>query len=96
MKLRLMGKVYSLFYHDKPIPRGLNKRAVYAGFCEPPWRKKPRIVIRTNMKEKQELETLIHEMLHACDFAKTEWWIEEAGHDIATALWKLGWRKNEE
>lgn len=42
---------------------------------------------------RQELDTLIHELLHVADWDKDEDWINNVGYDLARTLWRLGWRK---
>lgn len=63
------------------------------GFTENPKTKRKRIIVASDLTERDELETVIHEMLHAADWSKDEEWVTEAGADIARALWRLGWRK---
>jgi hypothetical protein len=46
-------------------------------------------------KPRLELDTLIHEMLHAlAPFGKEEW-VNNTAYDIAEMLWQLGYRKTE-
>lgn len=42
---------------------------------------------------KRELETFIHESLHAENWAKTEKVVERVGKEIADFLWRLGYRR---
>ena len=41
----------------------------------------------------EELEILIHEMLHACFWDLDEEVVSEVGRDLSKALWKMGYRK---
>lgn len=91
MRISLMEKYYELIFRRK-----VDRKNKMYGLCHAPWRRAKKIIIKDNMSERRELETLIHEMLHACDFTKSEEWVEQAGKDIATVLWKLGWRKSDE
>jgi len=56
------------------------------------------ISISTRLKAKRKLEILIHESLHAeyPSIAKNteEDWVEEAAENIASLLWKIGYREN--
>lgn len=88
MRISLMEKYYELVFRRK-----VDKLNKYHGLCDAPWRKRKKITIKDNLSERRELEALIHEMLHACDFSKSEEWVQQAGKDISTVLWKLGWRK---
>lgn len=42
---------------------------------------------------KRELYLLVHEMMHAQDFKKTEQQVEQDSHELAEALWALGYRR---
>ena len=46
------------------------------------------------MKGFDELETWIHESIHASYPSKKETEVRQAGYDIARLLWRLGYRKN--
>ena len=64
------------------------------GRCESPYEtKKPALAIYTEEGTKLELETLIHEALHACFFAKTEKKVGQTAYDIGRFLWRLGFRR---
>ena len=65
------------------------------GYCESPDKKNKEIVIKENLPPKEELDTILHELLHAADWSKDEEWVEQVGTDIAKILWRLGWRKPE-
>ena len=41
------------------------------------------------------LITIIHESLHACNWAKKEDVVDQVSKDIGRFLWRLGWRKVE-
>tara|TARA_R110002020_G_scaffold93177_6_gene224942 strand:+ start:833 stop:1120 length:288 start_codon:yes stop_codon:yes gene_type:complete len=66
------------------------------GYCESPDKKNKEIVIKEDMPPKEELDTTLHELLHAADWSKDEEWVEQVGTDIAKILWRLGWRKPEQ
>ena len=40
----------------------------------------------------EELDVIIHEIIHACFFDMSEEAVDESASSIATVLWKLGWR----
>ena len=84
MKLKFRGKAYSY----------LRKSIKDFGSCDNPKDYAKEIVVRKNMDEKEELDTNIHEFLHACFWDLTEEAITESAKDITEALWKLGYRKN--
>lgn len=50
------------------------------------------IVIRSNLNELNTLDTVIHELLHACDTDSllSEEWVSRSATDIARVLHRLG------
>lgn len=78
--------------------RYLRSRTKDYGYCHPPdQHKKKRIIgISNQVKGKKELETNIHEFLHACGWSvMSEEWVLQSAKDITQALWELGYRKDE-
>lgn len=51
------------------------------------------ILIGSHCRGLRELETLIHEMIHAADPDAKEKVVHEIAKDMARSLWKLGYRK---
>lgn len=84
-KIVLMGRKYTLKY----VPY-LGK---YDGDCDHPDTINKSIRIKMGLNGQEELETLIHEFLHALDWSKDESWVEHSASDIAKILYKMGWRK---
>jgi Zn-dependent peptidase ImmA (M78 family) len=84
-KIILLGKAYTLKY--------VSNLGEYDGHCDPPDAVNKFIYIKSGMEEKRELETLLHEFLHALDWSKDETWVEQSAEDISKILWRLGWRK---
>lgn len=66
------------------------------GDCSAPHTKNKEIRVHSQLKGQKELEVYLHEMLHACNWHLDEEWIEAAGHDLARALWRLGYRRNDD
>jgi hypothetical protein len=66
------------------------------GECDAPTTKGKEIRVLKSQADKEELETLIHEGLHACDWHKDEEWVEDAARDIARFVYAQGWRRNRE
>jgi len=54
------------------------------------------IAVEKGLKGKIELDTHIHEMLHACAEIANEEWVNTTAKEIATALWEIGYRKIDE
>ena len=65
------------------------------GDCDSPESRGKRIRISRSLKGEEQLEVLIHEFLHAAYWDMDEEAVESAAADIARALWKLGYRKQE-
>lgn len=51
------------------------------------------ILILEGQRGQKELDTTIHEMLHACQWDLSEEAVEEIACDMAAALWRGGWRR---
>lgn len=63
------------------------------GYCTDPKFTNRLIKIHKTLENDDELEILIHEMLHACFWDLDEEVISEVGKDLSKALWKMGYRK---
>ena len=63
------------------------------GVCEAPWTDHKVIDVPVHGGTVGELDTLLHESLHACMWDMDEEAIHESARDIARFLWRLGWRK---
>lgn len=65
------------------------------GSCDHPAVTDKEMLFRTTLGEdpRNELETYIHECLHACYFDQSEEAVYEAARDIAYFLWRLKYRK---
>ena len=101
MKHRLLKKIWDVIFVPPSRLKGKTKKAngktvpeEVRGDCDDPATKNKRIRISNKLPPREELEVIIHECLHACDWHKDEEsWIEPVADDIARLLWKLGWRK---
>lgn len=63
------------------------------GICRNPRNEsRPSLRVCTNISTRKGLETLIHESLHACFWAKSEEKVEQTAYDVARLLWRLGFR----
>ena len=90
MRIRLLKHVWRLIWVDKKkLGRGT------WGDCDPPSKPKRLIRLRDDLEPKEELRVLVHEFLHACAWWADEEWVNDASTDIASTLWRLGWRKSE-
>lgn len=64
------------------------------GKCDPPDKVGRTITVSKEASGLKELDTLIHEMQHACNWLQaSEEFIGQSSTDIAKVLWRLGYRK---
>ena len=84
MRIKVGNKYWNLVFTELDEETG--------GECDSPDTNGKEIRIATDLKKQDELEVIIHELLHAADWSKDEEWVEVIADDIARVLWKLGWR----
>lgn len=89
MKFSFHGKIW------KYVRSKFNKKADWNGKCDPPDAPAVARKIRVckSLTGKEELDTNIHEMIHACCWYLDEEVVRQSATDIAKALWQLGYRK---
>lgn len=85
MRVKIRGRYFRLTFER--LPRGTD------GLCEMESR---RIKIRKSQGGEAQLDTLLHELLHAAHWDLAEESIEETARDVARVLWRLGYRRNPE
>ena len=64
-----------------------------AGLCEAPTDVGKYVHIDPRLSDRETLETLIHEGLHACQWDLDESAVHESAADIARLLWRAGYRR---
>lgn len=84
MRVTVNGKRWLVRF----VPRLAN-----CGDCDPPDAKGKTIRIQAGMQPQLELDTVIHELMHAGNWSLSEEHVNQVATDIAAALWKLGYRK---
>jgi len=62
------------------------------GDCDAPDVPNKKIRVDSSLRGRALLETYIHEFLHAACWPLSDDAVEQAGHDISRALWKLRYR----
>lgn len=92
-KVRILGKTWHLKYVPEEELHEEGEEYPHKGDCDPPDKKNKTIRISEALTDVEELDTLLHEFLHAAEWNMSEEWVDAAGRDIAHALWRLGWRK---
>lgn len=80
----LRGKLWRVLRTGKTLESGAD------GSCS---RSKATIRVRKKLNGRRELETYLHEALHACFWDLDEEGISEAAQDISKMLRKLGYRR---
>lgn len=45
------------------------------------------------LRERTTLRVLLHEMLHAADWSKSETWVDQTSRTMAHVLTRMGWRR---
>lgn len=84
MKVRIRGKQWTIKRVRLQSARGL---------CDHPEEPRRAIKVSSELQGEEELEVLIHEMLHAGLWDLDESVVETLGEDLAAALWRMGYRK---
>jgi len=89
VRIKLLGKRWRI-----ERPRSITRDGEpQHGECDPPTTPGKAIRIVSYVKDRVELETYLHEMLHAATWDMSEEWVEETAHDLSVALWRLGYRR---
>ena len=86
MRIKVGNKYWNLVFIELDENTG--------GECDSPDTKGKEISISTDLQREEELEVVIHELLHASDWSKDEEWVEEIAQDISNVLMRLGWKKD--
>ncbi len=87
LRVTILGKRWRLLF----------KRMKGHGLCHHPEKPFKEIHINSSLRGRDCLEAITHEYLHATahDLLSEEW-VEEAAHDLARILWRLGYRREKE
>lgn len=91
--VKILGKRYRLRWVNKLGKQRSRKRTV--GDCMAPHDPGKTIRILNGLDAEETLDTIIHEVLHAADWHKTEEWVNTVASDLARILWKLGYRRTD-
>jgi hypothetical protein len=83
MRCRLRGKYYRLKFAKLERP--------LLGLCD--WDKRT-ITICDQLDGELELDTIVHELLHACQPDLAEDTVEQTATDVARVLFRLGYRRS--
>ncbi len=54
------------------------------------------IRVARNEDPYEELETVVHELLHGLGPHWREWWVDRSAKELSMVLWRLGYRKTDD
>jgi hypothetical protein len=92
MQITILGKHWK-FERVGKVPPGEDGKPCI-GHCDLPHVVNKRILVAKNLRGRIELDTIIHEILHAADSTKDEEWVDEVARDMAIILHdRLGYRR---
>lgn len=84
MRCKLGGKWWQFRYANM----------VDYGDCTDPGKADGRLIrVRASQSERDMLDTIVHEALHACRAELAEEAVADTASDIARLLWRLGYRR---
>jgi hypothetical protein len=86
MLIKLVGKRWRVRFVSRMADEGR---------CDPPDQPHKTISIARRLRGERQLDVLLHELLHACNWQLAEEHITQIATDIARALWRLGYRQTE-
>lgn len=87
MRIRVNGDSWELRFRKKVID---DDRREVDGLCIHESRK---ILVRSHQEPDDELETIVHELLHASDWRASEEAVTLQAQEIATVLTRLGYKR---
>ena len=80
MRVTILEKVWRLSFVKKL------RTTTMEGECDGPHVKGKTIRISERLRGRKFLETILHEMLHAADWHKDEYWVQEVAKDLSRVL----------
>jgi len=86
IRVHIMGKIWWF--------RRLPQLKTLYGWCDKPETKNKQIAVWSRLCGLKELDTIIHECLHAGFNDLKEDSVDEFASDLARILWRLGYRKD--
>ena len=86
MKIEIRGEEWQLFRRKAIFYNGED----HDGFC---LFDSKTLLVHNDVKGREELETYVHELLHACQTDLSEEAVTDTAHSLASALWKVGYRR---
>lgn len=90
MHLRIGGRVWRFLRVPLPVMRKKYGMRGALGFCDAPDKKNKKIVVAEGLPPQKEQEIVMHELLHAAAWHRSEEWVEQIAKDITRAQRRLG------
>ena len=90
MRIRILGKWWQLRF----VPTLGSIDQPNRGDCNAPDVRGKSIRVLSSLTGEERLEVLIHEMLHAADWHRSEEWVDQTAKDLARALTRLGYKES--
>jgi len=88
IRVKIMGKIWCL--------RRLPQLKKLDGWCDDPHAKNKQIAVWSRLRGLRELDTIIHECIHAGFSDLKEDSVDQFASDLARILWRLGYRKDQD
>jgi hypothetical protein len=95
MLITILGKRWNLSLVPASALPQTDGRRDCDGYCSDPRQPRKTIAIYNKLNDERTLAILIHEMLHAGDWHRTEEFVEEFAEDVARAATKLGFHRKD-
>ena len=90
MMVTILGKRWRFRFTPFKAPKG---KPPHHGECDHPEKKRKEIRINSELRNRERLEAILHELFHATEWEMlSELWVEQAAFDISKILWKLNYK----
>jgi hypothetical protein len=99
-KAKFNKKMFKIKWKELPTvkifhPKGKVEVVKFYGTCDSPKKKSKReMTINPCQREREMLNTAVHEAMHASDFTLSEKVVTRMSNDISDFLWRIGARLN--
>ena len=85
MRIQMLGKRWRLRHAPNLAARG---------DCDPPTQPRKEIRILSTLRGEEQLEVILHELVHVAGWHLDESFVEQFAVDAARTLWRLGYRRS--
>lgn len=89
MRVKILGQYWPLLF------RRLRGQA--SGWCYSDDKASERkLLIDTQLRDREELRVLLHELQHAFNPEASEEWVDQVSTELSDILWRIGYRRKKE